>query len=102
MSQTGPGLVIRAFEPADEAQVIDLWHRCKLVVPWNDPARDIALKLQVQPELFLVGVGGGRVVATVMAGYGGHRGWINYLAVAPDWQGRGVGRRIMEEAEAAL
>jgi hypothetical protein len=34
---------IRAFEPGDESAVIDLWHRCGLVVPWNDPATDITM-----------------------------------------------------------
>ena len=95
-------VVIRPFQPADEAAVIELWHRCGLVVPWNDPRRDIALKLQVQPHLFLVGTIQGRVVAVVMAGYEGHRGWINYLAVAPDLQRQGIGRRMMEHAEAEL
>jgi ribosomal protein S18 acetylase RimI-like enzyme len=42
------------------------------------------------------------VVATAMAGYEGHRGWINYLAVSPELQRCGIGRRIMEEAEARL
>jgi ribosomal protein S18 acetylase RimI-like enzyme len=43
-----------------------------------------------------------RVVATVMAGYDGHRGWINYLAVAPDCQRQGLGGQIMAEAERRL
>ena len=37
-----------------------------------------------------------------MAGYDGHRGWINYLAVAADSQRRGFGRRLIDEAEARL
>jgi ribosomal protein S18 acetylase RimI-like enzyme len=102
VSPSEPELVIRPFEIADEAAVIDLWHRCGLVVPWNDPHRDLALKLQVNPELFLVGTLDGCVVATVMAGYDGHRGWINYLGVDPDVRRRGLGRRIMAVAEAKL
>ncbi|HEY0739346.1 MAG TPA: GNAT family acetyltransferase [Herpetosiphonaceae bacterium] len=95
-------LSIRPYQPADEAQVIALWHRCNLVVPWNDPQRDIALKMQVQPHMFLVGVLDTHVIATVMAGYEGHRGWLNYLAVSPEYQGHGVGRRMVEEATALL
>lgn len=74
---------IRPFEPADEAPVVALWQECRLTRPWNDPHKDIARKLTVQPELFLVGVIDGIVMASVMAGYEGHRGWVNYLAVAP-------------------
>jgi ribosomal protein S18 acetylase RimI-like enzyme len=89
---------IRAFEPADEAAVIDLWRRCELVVPWNDPQRDIRLKLAVQPELFLVGTLDAAVIATIMAGYEGHRGWLNYVAVSPDHRRAGYGRQIVHAA----
>lgn len=95
-------LVVRPFETADQDAVIKLWRRCDLATPSNDSQRDIALKLRAQPELFFVGVIDDRVVATVMAGYDGHRGWINYLGVDPDAQRRGVGRRMMRHAEAAL
>ena len=73
-----------------------------MVVPWNDPVKDIRRKLTIQRDMFLVGLTGNRLVGTVMAGYEGHRGWINYLAVAPDCQKSGYGRRLMEEAETRL
>ena len=90
---------IRSYDPSDEAEVIGLWRACGLVVPWNDPARDIVRKLSFQKELFLVALAAGELVGTVMAGYEGHRGWINYLAVFPAHQRKGVGRRLMQEAE---
>jgi ribosomal protein S18 acetylase RimI-like enzyme len=93
---------VRPYAEADQEQVVDLWRDCALVVPQNDPYRDIALKLQVQPELFLVGTLDDRVVASVMAGYEGHRGWINYLAISPALRRQGLGRKIMEEAEIKL
>lgn len=95
-------MLIRPYEAGDEKQVVDLWGRCNLVVPSNDPQRDIDLKLQVQPELFLVATTGGSVVGSVMAGYEGHRGWINYLAVSPDHQRQGIGRALMKVAEGEL
>jgi ribosomal protein S18 acetylase RimI-like enzyme len=82
--------------------VIALWARCGLLRPWNDPRKDIARKLRVQRELFLVGVDEGRIVAAAMAGYDGHRGWINYLAVDPLQRGSGCGRALMLEAERRL
>jgi ribosomal protein S18 acetylase RimI-like enzyme len=93
---------IRPFRSEDEAQVVDLWTRCGLVRPWNDPHKDIARKLARNPELFLIGAMDGHVVATVMAGYEGHRGWINYLAVAPEHRRAGLGRTMMAEAERVL
>jgi ribosomal protein S18 acetylase RimI-like enzyme len=93
---------VRRFQKDDEAAVIALWRRCGLVVPRNDPARDIALKMAWQPDLFLVGEQDTRVIASVMAGYEGHRGWINYLAVDPEARQRGLGRLMMSAAEEAL
>jgi len=95
-------LQIRPFAEGDEAQVVDLWARCGLLRPWNDPRKDIARKLRVQRDLFLVGVDGDRIAGTVMAGYEGHRGWINYLATDPAWRRQGIARALMHEAEAGL
>jgi ribosomal protein S18 acetylase RimI-like enzyme len=93
---------IRPFQASDASAVVQLWSDCNLVVPWNDPNRDIRRKLAVQPELFLVGVLAGEVVATVMAGYDGHRGWLNYLAVASHFRCRGIGRCMVKKAETRL
>ena len=94
--------VIRSYQTSDQSAVIGLWHRCNLVVPQNEPKKDIEMKRKVQPDLFFVGTIGNRIVATVMAGYDGHRGWIYYLAVDPDCQRQQIGRRMMEKAESAL
>jgi ribosomal protein S18 acetylase RimI-like enzyme len=80
-------------------QVIELWFKCRLVVPSNNPRRDIERKLKVDRDLFLVGIINGKIIATVMGGYEGHRGWINYLAVDPAHRRNGYGRRIMQEVE---
>lgn len=93
---------IRPYEEGDEDAVVALWERCALTRPWNDPRKDIRRKLAVRPDLFLVGELEGKLVATTMAGYEGHRGWINYLAVAPEHQRKGLARRMMEEAERLL
>ena len=93
---------VRAFELKDEPAVIALWEECRLVRPWNDPHKDIARKLAVQPELFVVGEMQGRVIGSVMAGYEGHRGWVNYLAVAPAYRGRGFARALMAHVEQLL
>lgn len=93
---------IRAFDENDRDAVVRLWKRCGLTRPWNDPGRDIDRKLTVQPELFLVGHESGAVVACVMAGFDGHRGWMNYLAVDPDHRGRGHARELVAAVEQRL
>ena len=93
---------IRPYQLVDRDAVIALWEGCGLVQPQNDPRKDIVRKLRVNPEWFLVAEADGELVGTVMAGYEGHRGWINYLAVAPGARRRGVGRALLAEAEQRL
>jgi len=93
---------IRPFADADEPHVVALWQRTGLTRPWNDPRRDIARKRRVQRELFLVATASERIVGTIMAGYDGHRGWINYLAVDGEQRRRGIGRALMAAAEQGL
>ena len=96
-------LEIRPYRDADHADVVALWER---IFPdnreWNQPAAYIRRKRNVQPDLFLVGVLDGRLIATVLAGYDGVRGWIYHLAVAPTHRRHGVGSAMMRAAERRL
>jgi ribosomal protein S18 acetylase RimI-like enzyme len=96
------GVTIRVFEESDTETVVALWESVGLTRPWNDPRRDIARKLAVQPELFLVAEDEDRVVGSVMAGYDGHRGWLYYLASDPGRRGEGIARGLVAEVEARL
>ena len=93
---------VRPFLDSDEAAVIALWEGAGLTRSWNDPRKDIDRKRSVQREWFLVGTEGDAVMASIMIGYDGHRGWINYLAVSPDHRMRGHARTLMREAERLL
>ena len=101
-------ITIRPFEPHDEPAIIDLWQTVFLNdPPWNKPADVIAQKLNVQRELFLVGVVSDQshseqLVGTVLAGYDGVRGWIHKLAVNPEYQQRGFASDLMQAAELRL
>ena len=93
---------IRPYQAADEAGVLALWQDCGLTRPWNNPYKDIQRKLRVNPEWFLIGEHEGQVVASAMFGYEGHRGWVNYLAVAPQHRKRGWARALMAHGESLL
>jgi len=93
---------LRPFAEPDTDAVIALWVEAGLVRPWNDPHRDIARKLTEQPELFLVGIVDDELMATAMVGFDGHRGWVYYLAVAPEHRAQGHARALMAEAERLL
>lgn len=96
------GTTIRQFVDADRADVIRIWHACDLVRPWNDPDLDIDRKVAIADAMFLVAERESRVVGAVMAGYDGHRGQINYLAVDPAHRGHQIGADLMGEAERRL
>ncbi len=95
-------LLIRPYHPDDENDVIKLWDKCHLITRKNNPVRDIARKLMVNPEWFLIGAIEGKLVASCMVGYEGHRGWINYLAVLPAYRHRGIATLLIREAEKVL
>jgi ribosomal protein S18 acetylase RimI-like enzyme len=95
-------VTIRPYEPDDEQAVVAVWEQCGLLRPWNDPHRDIARKVADSAWGFLVAENGGRLVGAMMVGYDGHRGSVNYLGVVPSARGTGLGRRMMERAEALL
>ena len=97
-------IAIRDYAPADFAAVAALWERCGLTRPWNDPAEDIKLCLGSGHGAVLVGESpmgeaAREIVASVMVGHDGHRGWVYYLAVDPAQGRKGLGRRMMAEAE---
>jgi ribosomal protein S18 acetylase RimI-like enzyme len=92
-------LSVAAIEDGDIAAVTALWQRCGLTRPWNDPAADIALARSGPNAAVLVGRDGGGIVASVLVGHDGHRGWVYYVAVDPDCRHNGYGRVIMDAAE---
>lgn len=93
---------IRIYRQDDFEEVIALWELCDLLRPWNDPELDIERKLRYGADLFLVAELAGEIVGSLMGGYDGHRGWANYLAVHPDFRGRGIGNALMSRLEKKL
>ncbi len=95
-------LSIHPIADGEEAAVAALWETCNLTVSYNDPIADIArCRRSPSSELF-VGRKDGRIVATVMAGEEGHRGWLYYVAIDPAEQKLGHARAMIRHAEAWL
>jgi ribosomal protein S18 acetylase RimI-like enzyme len=92
----------RLYRLSDAEALVSLWALCGLTRPWNDPYRDIARKIRVDPDGLLVLEEGRQLIGAVMVGYDGHRGWINYLAVHPDHRRQGLGRVLVAAAEQRL
>ena len=93
---------IRVFVEADTDAVIDLWNLADLTHPNNDPSLDIKRKMNDSPWGFLVAMDGKTIIGSIMVGYDGHRGWINYLACHPNYWRRGVAKSLMNEAKKLL
>lgn len=92
-------LAVASAEDADIPAIIALWERCELTRPWNEPRADLARARKKENSDVLVGRDGQTIVATVMVGHDGHRGWVYYVAVDPDQHKKGYGRAIMAAAE---
>jgi ribosomal protein S18 acetylase RimI-like enzyme len=96
------GFTIDLYQAGDQDAIVELWQRCGLVVPWNNPLTDIARKMADSPDLFFTGRIDGKLVASCMAGYDGHRGWIYFLAVAKSEQRKGFAALLVAHVEAQL
>jgi hypothetical protein len=96
---TTSALTITSIEDPDIAEVIGLWKRAGLVREWNDPSDDIALARKEANSTILLGRHEGALVASVLVGHDGHRGWVYYVSVDPDHRSRNYGRDIMNAAE---
>ena len=96
------GAIVRPFRAADRRPLVALWHRCELTRSWNDPDLNIDRKLAVDPDGLLVAEVDDQLIGSVMVGYDGHRGWVNYLAVHPARRGDRLGARLMDAAETLL
>ena len=95
-------MIVRQFKAQDTDQVVALWQECELTRPWNNPLLDIERKQQQDDSLFLVGELDNHLIASVMGGYDGHRGWMYYLAVSPKHQRCGYARELISHLEQKL
>jgi hypothetical protein len=90
---------VREMRDEDVEAVVALWTAAGITRPWNDPYRDIDFARTGDHSTILVAVADDHVVATVMVGEDGHRGWVYYVAADPGHHAKGLGRTIMTAAE---
>ncbi|SIN59569.1 Ribosomal protein S18 acetylase RimI [Parasphingorhabdus marina DSM 22363] len=96
---TGRAESVRSATPDDREAVIALWQACDLTRPWNDAAADFQLAIEGETSVILILQRDRQIVATIMTGFDGHRGWVYYLAVDPGHRRAGYGRKMMGAAE---
>ncbi|MEB3766950.1 GNAT family acetyltransferase [Acinetobacter sp. MD2] len=94
--------IIRPFLDGDLEDLVQLWEICGVTKPWNNPETDIFRKTQQGDQLFLIAEKDNKLIASVMGGYDGHRGWIHYLAVHPQHQRLGVATALIQHIEKRL
>ncbi|MAT14625.1 MAG: GNAT family N-acetyltransferase [Planctomyces sp.] len=90
---------IRGFTLSDYEAAIDLWHRSKGVVLSEADSREaIAAYLNRNVGLSLVATKGECIVATLLCGHDGRRGYLHHLAVDEQVRRHGIGRALVERA----
>ena len=97
-------MTIRLMTLADYQAVYALW----LATPGmglnttDDSREGIEKYLRRNPSTCFVAEADGKLVGVIMAGHDGRRGFIHHTAVLPEYRGQGLGRRLVENALAAL
>jgi ribosomal protein S18 acetylase RimI-like enzyme len=87
---------VRELTIEDYDAVVSLWRSREGIGLHSDvdSRQWVAMYLQRNPGLSFVVVEGGRVIGAVLCGHDGRRGYINHLAVAKDFHGRGIGTAL--------
>ncbi|KAB7739938.1 GNAT family acetyltransferase [Parvibaculum sedimenti] len=100
--ESKPGISVRPARDGDVPALVLLWDACGLTRPWNDAPTDIAFARRGPNSDVLVAECEGKLLAAVIVGHDGHRGCVYYVSADPEHRGQGLGRLIMEAAEAWL
>jgi N-acetylglutamate synthase len=87
-----------AMELADCEAVRALWLSCEGVIldDRSDSSEQIRFYLQRNPGLSQVVRDGDRIIATVLCGHDGRRGYLSHLVVHSEYRRRGIGRLLVE------
>lgn len=90
----------RKAHEKDIPAITTLWQETGLYRPYNPPEWDVRFALSDSNSTLLVWEdNNNNIIATVMVGHDGHRGWLYYLAVTPTHQKTGLGKRFVDAGE---
>jgi ribosomal protein S18 acetylase RimI-like enzyme len=78
-------------------KVVNLWKKTGISVGSSDSEEEIEKMLKRNPNLLLIGKINEKIIAIVMGGFDGRRGYVHHLAVDPIHQKKGYGKMIMNE-----
>jgi ribosomal protein S18 acetylase RimI-like enzyme len=95
---------IRRLQVEDYPRLVELWSKAGL--PFKPKGRDspqaIAKQMKENPDFFIGAFENGKLIGAVIASSDGRKGWINRLAVDPEYRRRGIAKALITEAEKAL
>ncbi len=97
-------IAVRRLRLADYEAMIEIFDVCGLSprVRGRDSRRNIAKQLRVRSNIYLGAFDGPRLVGTVLATHDTRKGWINRLAVLPEYRHRGIAQKLVRAAERGL
>ena len=104
MEMTTPTVTIRTITPDDYDSLVELWSVSGLEfqIRGRESREAILRHLKQFPGLSFVAIADGQLVGTVLGTHDGRKGWINRLAVRPDFRSRGVEAALVKACDAAI
>lgn len=102
--QHDAGACIRCAQPEDYDRIIEVWSASGLSVrsEGRESREAFCRQLAQFPDLYLVSTDGSRIVGVVLGSHDHRKGWINRLAVLPEYRRRGIAAALLVACDEAI